>query len=182
MDLLQWAPVVFKADNRPSEAVAMLEIRAWLRCLFCGTVSEVKSAAAPLNHVRSTAPGAERKLVPVGETGTYLDRPESRFHAACVQIKQYRACEHCGFVSMLPAKQALEFEKEMAKVITLEWILANTATAAPVQPRLRKDLADILARTVGETLATMDLTAQLENLQRETLQTIVEEIVAKTRS
>jgi hypothetical protein len=157
MDLVQWAPVVYQASNRPGEGVPMLEVRAWLRCLFCGSIAEARTAPVPLNHIQSCASGATNKLVPLGNTGTYLDRPESRFHAAFTQLKQMKICDHCGFPSILPPRQAEELKKDMGRVITREWIEAQTMALLPAEPRLRTDLEQIVKISIQRALREVDL-------------------------
>lgn len=153
MDLLQWTPVVFKTNSRPGQTVPMLELRAWLRCLFCGSVTEAKSAPTHLNHVESPTPNGKKQLIAIGETGTYLDEPSSRYAAGLSQLKHARACEHCGFISIMPTAQAAKLDKDIARVITIDWIKAQTEAALPPEPQLREDIKALIEAAVKQALA-----------------------------
>lgn len=153
MDLLQWVPIVSQTDSRPGQAVPKLEIRAWLRCLFCGHVTDVGSTPSLLAHFQT----GNGKLSDLGNTGTYLDSAESRTHKAITQIKQQRSCDECGMVSILPPAQAQNLTKDVLRVVTLEWIAEQIKAVHPPELQLRHDLKDLVNKGVQKALIELDI-------------------------
>lgn len=159
MDLLQWAPVVTMVESRPGQKVPKLEIRAWLRCLFCGQVTDVRTNPTLLAHF--TSPDG-RKLTKRGDTGTHLDSAESRTHAAITQIKQQRCCDECGTASIMPPAQADQFRLEILRVINDDWIAGQIDAIRPSEPIMREDLNVLVRSAVLKAILDLDLPSLVE--------------------